>query len=258
MIVKLDKTVGFPDPRDGEESGLFAIGGELSIEQLELAYSYGILPWFPFKPEDNDILDEDGKPYIQWYCPMDRFVLLPGDIHISHSMRQLLKKVYCGYPLVHPLGIQADFNRSGKSYVVSFDRAFDQVIENCGKLREMEEGAWLGPDIKKVFTELHNRQRVFSVDVWEVDESTDESKLVGGLYGVYGGNYFCGESMFSLVPSASKIALIALASSMERLGLKMIDLQFETGHLKSMGGRHISYKEYLEIIYGKENLPLEF
>jgi len=257
MIVKLDKTVGFPDPRNGEESGLFAIGGELSVEQLELAYSYGILPWFPFKPEDNDILDENGQPYIQWYCPMERFVLLPGDIHISHSMRQLMKKVYCSAPFEHPTVEQKTSDLEGKEYVVTINKAFEWVIENCGKLREDEEGAWLGPDIKRVFTELHERGKVFSVEVWRID-ALGEMSLVGGLYGVYGGNYYCGESMFSLEPSASKIALITLASNMDRLGLEMIDLQFETGHLKSMGGRFITYKKYLEIIYGEDNLPMDF
>lgn len=258
MIYQLNEEIAFPDPRDGEEGGLFAIGGDLRQERIELAYSYGILPWFPFKPEDNDILDENGQPYIQWYCPMDRFVLLPGDIHISHSMRQLLKKVHCEYPFDHPLKPKQDTECGQHSYVVTFNQAFEQVIELCSKLREEEEGAWLGPDIKQVFTQLHNIRRVFSVEVWQQDLSSDSRTLVGGLYGFYGGHYFCGESMFSLAPSASKIALIALATNMERFGLEMIDLQFETDHLKSMGGRHISYQEYLSIIYGADNLPLEF
>ncbi len=257
MIYELDKEIaGFPDPRNGESGGLFAIGGDLSKERVELAYAYGILPWFPYKPEDNDILDENGKPYIQWYCPMDRFVLLPGDIHVSHSMRQLLCKVHCDYPFSHPLGnkVQDGFMK----YVVTFNRDFEHVIENCGKLRENEVGAWLGPEIKQVFTQLHEDRKVCSIEVWQFGSEAGQGGLVGGLYGYCGVNYFCGESMFSLVPSASKIALITLAANMEKLGIKMIDLQFETDHLRSMGGRYITYKEYLSIIYGEDHLPLEF
>jgi len=259
MVYTLSEQIGFPDPRHGEEDGLFALGGDLSIPRLQLAYSYGILPWFPYKPEDNDILDEDGRPYIQWFCPMDRFVLLPGDIHISHSMRQLMKQV----TLVGSLALiagegEAEDTGFHTPYEVSFSAAFDQVIEQCGRLRAEMEGAWLGPDIKSAFCQLNRLGRAYSVEVWQVDRNTLQRTLVGGLYGYHGDGYFCGESMFSLVPSASKIALIVLATQMERFGYRMIDLQFETDHLRSMGGRHISYEEYLRIIYGPDNMPLKF
>jgi leucyl/phenylalanyl-tRNA--protein transferase len=134
--------------------------------------------------------------------------------------------------------------RSGK-YKVTFNRDFAGVIENCGKLRIDEDGAWLGPDIVKSFTELHRRKVAASVEVWDGD------RLVGGLYGVALGNVFCGESMFSLVPSASKLALIALAQRLATVPGTIIDCQFETPHLKSMGGRHIPYDEYIRIIRGE-------
>lgn len=215
MIYLLDDDdYSFPDPRQGEEDGLFAVGGHLNPDRLIVAYSNGIFPWFSFRDYE--------EPH--WYCPMQRFVIFPDEIHISHSMRQLI--------------------RSGK-YKVTFNRDFAGVIENCGKLRIDEDGAWLGPDIVKSFTELHRRKVAASVEVWDGD------RLVGGLYGVALGNVFCGESMFSLVPSASKLALIALAQRLATVPGTIIDCQFETPHLKSMGGRHIPYDEYIRIIRGE-------
>lgn len=256
MVYLLKNTTpGFPDPREGDEDGLFAIGGELTPEWLTIAYSYGIFPWFPFRAEDTDLLDENGKPYVQWYCPMDRFVLFRDDIHISHSMKQLFKKV--SYPNVADFLDEQKDLKSFKDYrgefvteyEVTMDMDFRGVIHNCGALRESEEGAWLGPEIKEVYTRLHEELKfAHSVEVWQVNPDTLERKLVGGLFGEKIDNVFCGESMFSLVPSASKIALISLAWNMPKLGLDMIDLQLETPHLKSMGGRHITYKEYMEVM----------
>ncbi len=104
------------------------------------------------------------------------------------------------------------------------------------------EGAWLGPDMTAAYTELHRQGFAAGVEVWEGE------RLVGGLYGVTLGRCFFGESMFSLVPSASKLALIHLAQTLDALGGVMIDCQFETAHLKTMGGRHISYDEYMEYV----------
>lgn len=212
MIYLLDDTLSFPDPRGGEPGGLFAVGGDLSEERLLLAYSYGIFPWFSFRDSD--------MPH--WYCPMERFVIFPKEIHVSHSMRQLINK--------------------GKLRV-TFNQDFDGVIRNCGRLREDMEGAWLGPDIIEAYTRLYEDGYAASVEVWKGEE------LVGGLYGVTVGNVFCGESMFSLVPSASKLALISLARRLEKIPGLIIDCQFETPHLKSMGGRHIPYSEYLSILH---------
>ena len=214
MIFQLNKSITFPDPHLGEDDGLFAVGGDLSVDRLLLAYSNGIFPWYSFRDQ----------PQILWYCPMKRFVIFPDKIHISHSMRTLLNK---------------------DEYSVSINNDFDGVINNCSKLRYDEEGAWLGKDMIKAYTELYLQGFAASVEVWD-----KERKLVGGLYGVSIGPAFFGESMFSLVPSASKIALIFLAKYFQQCGGKLIDCQFETPHLKSMGGEYISYDEYMRIIGG--------
>jgi leucyl/phenylalanyl-tRNA--protein transferase len=118
------------------------------------------------------------------------------------------------------------------------------VIRGCATAqnRNQEEGAWLGPNIIKAYTEMHRQGFAVSVEVWR------EEELVGGLYGITLGKAFFGESMFSLVPNASKLALINLARTLDNLGGKLIDCQFETPHLRSMGGRYIPYEEYLRII----------
>ena len=212
-VFRLDKRLRFPDPHLGEEDGLVAVGGDLSVDRLLFAYSYGFFPWFSFRDQKEPL----------WYCPLQRFVIFPEEIHVSHSMRQLMKTT---------------------SLRVTINQDFEGVIEGCAKAqnRDEEEGAWLGPDIIKAYTELHRQRFAASVEVW------DDERLVGGLYGVNLGSSFFGESMFSLVPNASKLALIFLARTFGELGGKLIDCQFETPHLKSMGGRYISYEEYIRII----------
>jgi leucyl/phenylalanyl-tRNA--protein transferase len=219
-VFQLDDKLWFPDPHLGEEDGLVAVGGDLSIDRLLLAYSNGFFPWFSFRHREEPL----------WYCPLQRFVIFPKEIHISHSMRQLINQ-----------------NR----YMLSINKDFEGVIHGCATAqnRDTEDGAWLGPDIIEAYTELHRQGFAASVEVWEKQE-TDE-RLVGGLYGVNLGRAFFGESMFSLVPSASKLALIHLARMFEILGGLMIDCQFETPHLRSMGGRYIPYEEYISIIRRK-------
>lgn len=230
MVVQLDNDIWFPNPRDGEEDGFFAIGGDLSVDRLLLAYSNGIFPWYSFKKEDNimwpdEFLNPDGTPKIRWYCPMERFVIFPSEVHVSHSMRQLMNK---------------------GEYTVTFNEDFDGVIRGCGEKRIDEPGAWLGPHIIEAYTEMHRQNLAASVEVWD-----QEDNLVGGLYGITMGHCFIGESMFSRVPSASKLALITLAQLMDNGGCKgFIDCQLETPHLRSMGGRFISYDDYIQILKG--------
>lgn len=222
MVFRID-TEGepyFPNPEYGEPGGLLAIGGNLTKEWLLVAYANGIFPWFSFRDYD--------APH--WYCPMERFVILPEEIHVSHSMRNMMNK---------------------RKYGVTFNHAFKDVIESCSRLRIDVDGAWLGPDMIEAYMRLHDAGRAASVEVWEGDE------LVGGLYGVR--HVFCGESMFSLRPGASKLALIALARRLDEMQkLKgsrfLIDCQFETPHLRSMGGRHIPYSEYMRILRGLDNI----
>ena len=169
MVFQLTQKLVFPDPHYGEPDGLLAVGGDLSVDRLLLAYSNGIFPWYAFREKQ-----------IQWWCPLKRFVIFPNEIHISHSMRTFMNK---------------------EQYGVSFNQAFHEVIQTCGNLRMEETGAWLGKDIMKAYIRLHEQGFATSVEVWE------ESCLVGGLYGVTLGKCFFGESMFSLVPNASKLAL---------------------------------------------------
>lgn len=216
MVFQLDDhDLWFPDPYLGEEDGLIAVGGDLSIDRLLLAYSHGIFPWYGFRE----------NPERLWFCPLKRFVIFPDEIHVSHSMRTLMNK--------------------GR-YRVSVNEDFEGVIRHCSELRIHEQGAWLGEEMIEAYQRLFEQGFAASVEVWE------EEKLVGGLYGVTIGSGFFGESMFSLVPSASKLALIVLAKTMQEVGGKIIDCQFETAHLKSMGGRYITYEEYMGILQSEE------
>jgi leucyl/phenylalanyl-tRNA--protein transferase len=219
-VYQLDDRLWFPDPHLGEEDGLVAVGGDLSVDRLLLAYSNGFFPWFSFRYREEPL----------WYCPLQRFVIFPKEIHVSHSMQQLINK---------------------HQYELSINKDFDGVIRGCATAqnRNEEDGAWLGPNIIEAYTELHRQGFAASVEVWEKQESGD--RLVGGLYGVNLGRAFFGESMFSLVPSASKLALIHLARMFDMLGGVMIDCQFETPHLRSMGGRYIPYEEYIALIRKK-------
>lgn len=231
MVFRLSKKLWFPDPRLADDDGCLAVGGDLSVDRLLLAYQNGIFPWFPFKESKEPV----------WYCPHQRFVIFPKEIHISHSMRSLFNK---------------------EKYLFSMNKDFEGVIRNCSRLRIKEKGAWLGEDMIQAFMELFRQGFAVSVEVWEPNLSGDElpfgtsdsstkdfdMRLVGGLYGVSIGKAFFGESMFSLVPSASKMALIFLADFMDSESCSIIDCQLETPHLKSMGGRYISYDEYMEIL----------
>ncbi len=213
MVFKLTDRMVFPDPYYGEPDGLLAIGGDLKVERLLLAYHNGIFPWYSYRSEIGP----------KWYCPLERFVIFPNEIHISHSMRTLIN--------------------SGR-YRMTLNEAFGDVIRWCGKVngRNEEYGTWLGDEIIDAYTKLHDLGYAMSVEVWEGDT------LAGGLYGVCINNSFIGESMFSLVPSGSKLALIHLAKLCQKLPSSLIDCQFETPHLKSMGGRFISYEDYMDIL----------
>lgn len=220
-IFQLDDNLWFPSPYLGETDGLVAVGGDLSPERLLLAYSNGFFPWFSFRDNDEPL----------WYCPLQRFVIFPDEIHISHSMRNLINR--------------------GK-YECTVNRAFGEVIRNCSEAdgRFGKEGAWLGPDIIEAYTEMHRRGAAVSLEVWEKIEQNGDSQcvLAGGLYGIQLGRGFMGESMFSRMPNASKFALICLARLCMKMGWNLIDCQFETPHLKSMGGRHIPYDEYMRLL----------
>jgi leucyl/phenylalanyl-tRNA---protein transferase len=207
MIFRLDERLLFPDPSHAEEDGLLAVGGDLSTSRLLLAYQSGIFPWYN---DDTPIL---------WYSPHERFVLFPDELKVSRSMRQVIK--------------------SGR-FVVTRDKCFEKVIDACSAIgRKDQDGTWITDDMKNAYVHLHNEGNAHSVEVWEQDN------LVGGLYGVQIGTVFCGESMFSLVSNASKMALINLCNSGN---YSLIDCQVHTEYLESMGARMISRKEYMAIL----------
>lgn len=203
MIFQLDERPIFPDPALAEPDGLLAIGGDLSATRLMNAYAQGIFPWY------------SNKQPILWYSPHKRFVLFPAQVKVSKSMRQILK--------------------SGK-FSVTFNHEFLAVVNACASVfRAGQKGTWITGDMEKAYLELHKQGKAHSVEVWQNDE------LVGGLYGVEVNRVFCGESMFSKVGNASKIALINLC---RQKSYAMVDCQMYTKHLESLGAVMISRREY--------------
>jgi leucyl/phenylalanyl-tRNA--protein transferase len=184
---------------------------------LLLAYENGIFPWYN---EDSPIL---------WYAPLERFVLSPAKIRISKSLKQVL--------------------RSNK-FQVTIDKDFSSVIKNCAVIsRKDQDGTWIVSDMQEAYNRLHKAGYAHSVEVWQGEE------LVGGLYGVQIGKVFCGESMFSKVSNASKVALVYLAKN---FGLSLIDCQIPSDHLTKMGAELIPQEEYLSILHTQQSIPYDF
>ena len=207
MIHFLTQKIEFPDVSEATVDGLLAVGGDLSSERLIHAYSKGIFPWF-----------EDSEP-ILWWSPDPRFVLLPKDLKVSKSMKQLLKK---------------------NLFKVTENKAFREVIENCAlSKREGQQGTWITDEMIEAYIKLNKLGYAKSVEVWQNDE------LVGGLYGIAINDIFCGESMFATVSNASKVGLIALVHNSN---YKLIDCQLHTKHLESLGAKHISRQAFLKYL----------
>jgi len=202
----------FPQVQNANTEGLLAVGGDLSVERLMLAYNNGIFPWFN---EDSLIL---------WWSPNPRMVLQPKNIKISKSMRKVI--------------------RAG-SFRLTKNTCFEKVIENCAAMpRNGQDGTWITPQMKEAYIELYKAGRAKSYEVWQ------EDKLVGGLYGIDLGHIFCGESMFSTVANASKFAFIMLAKELEHKGYKLIDCQVYTEHLASLGAEEIPRADFMKILKG--------
>jgi len=207
MVFLLTDQLLFPDPTLADEDGLLAVGGDLSTERLVLAYGQGIFPWY-----------SESEP-ILWYSPHERFVIYPDEIHISHSLKQVAKS---------------------EKYRATWDKDFRQVITHCAKAkRKGQRGTWINDDMIAAYTELHKKGIAHSVEVWHNDS------LAGGLYGVEIGQVFCGESMFSIEPDTSKLALVYLCQSQK---YKLIDCQLHNPHLERMGGRYIDRGEYMRYL----------
>lgn len=208
MIFQLSESeLWFPEPELAEEDGLLAIGGDLSAERLVLAYQTGIFPWF-----------SDESP-ILWYAPHERFVLFPEKLKLSKTMRKLLKT---------------------NKFKVTFDTAFPDVIRACATIsREDQLGTWITNDMEKAYIQLFELGYAHSVEVWENDQ------LAGGLYGVEMNSVFCGESMFSKVSNASKVALISLC---QNKNYKLIDCQVHSDHLESLGAELIYMNQFVNYL----------
>lgn len=206
----LNNRMEFPPVEAANEDGLLAVGGDLSMERLLLAYKNGIFPWF-----NDDSL-------ILWWSPDPRMVLFPKKLRISKSMRKILRE---------------------DSFQLTQNTCFEKVMELCGKVeRSGQDGTWITPEMKSAYTELHKAGWAKSYEVWENGE------LVGGLYGVDLGHVFCGESMFSLKPNASKVAFIKMAQELDQKGYALIDCQVHTDHLESLGAELIPRDRFMKIL----------
>ncbi len=208
-VFQLDSSISFPDPRLAEPDGLLAVGGDLSVERLLLAYSHGIFPWY------------NKSDPICWWCPKERYIIKPSEIHVSHSLQKYMKK--------HEIK-------------VFLNRDFADTMHKCRMKREFAEGTWIHPEMEEAYGKLNDAGYALSV------EAAVDGTIAGGLYGVSIGRCFFGESMYTEQDNGSKIALVALANLLKEHDYLMIDCQFHTDHLESMGGISIDYDEYCALL----------
>ncbi len=196
----------FPPLSQANADGLLCSGGNLSPGMLLSAYRQGVFPWFS---EESPLL---------WWSPDPRFVLEPAELHVSETMKKLLRK---------------------RRFTIKLDTAFGDVIRACSMVsRPGQDGTWICKDMIAAYENLHRLGYAHSIETWQ------EDKLVGGLYGISLGSIFFGESMFSLVPDASKEAFIPLVWKLSEEGFTLIDSQVHTNHVESLGGKHIPRGEY--------------
>ena len=210
-IQLLDENIEFPSVEQANEMGLLAVGGNLSPARLIAAYEHGTFPWF--NPGEE----------ILWWAPKTRAIIPLDGIKIHKSMRNILNR-----------GI----------YKVTYDKCFDEVVKGCATAKRglANEGTWISSDINNAYCNLHVLGLAHSVEVW------DDENLVGGLYGVSIGSMFFGESMFSIAPNASKVALINLAQTLKKWGFGPIDCQIMNDHLMTMGAIEISRDEFQKLL----------
>jgi len=207
-MILLTDDLSFPTHELASPEGVLAVGGDLSVERLLLAYKCGIFPWF-----------EADEP-ILWWSPDPRFVLFPEALKVSKSMKQVLRN---------------------SDFVVTVNTAFADVIDACSKIkRDGQAGTWITNSMRNAYIELHEMGYATSVEVWL------DKELVGGLYGVDLGNgVFCGESMFTKVSNASKVGFITF---IQNTNYKLIDCQVYTSHLESLGAQDIPRDEFLSYL----------
>jgi len=204
----------FPPVSEADEEGILAIGGDLDPERLKLAYKSGIFPWF-----------NEGDP-ILWWSPDPRMVLFLDELIVSKSMRNILNR---------------------NLFKVTLNQNFAAVISNCQNIkRDGQNGTWISNEMIDAYCKLNEQGIAKSVEVWQ------DEVLVGGLYGIDLGHVFCGESMFSKVSNASKVAFIALVNYLQKENYKLLDCQVYNPHLESLGCREIDREEFMSIIENKE------
>lgn len=213
MLALLDAqdSTAFPHPNQAlrEPNGLLAVGGDLSVTRLHHAYRHGIFPWF-----------SPGDPLL-WWSPDPRLVLFPNQVHISRRLAKTLRQ---------------------SRFTLSFDTAFARVIRSCAAPRDEDGGTWLVPEMIAAYDNLHRHGLAHSVEVWQGQQ------LVGGLYGVAIGRVFFGESMFSRVSDASKIALVHLCQRLAEWEFGVIDCQMHTAHLQRMGAVTVPRATFLTLL----------
>lgn len=195
--------------------GLVAAGTDLGVARLIEAYRKGIFPWY-----------SKGDPVL-WWSPDPRMVLFTEELHISKSLQKKLKQ------------IKRHQQQNQFDAIVTTDMAFDAVLEGCASRGQPGTDTWITADMKQAYQRWHAAGDVHSIETWI------NGQLAGGLYGVCLGRMFFGESMFTLTPNASKIALVHLVRFLEHRGIKMIDCQMQTEHLASLGARAIERTEFL-------------
>ena len=214
MIFQLadDPNAPFPDPAlaETDPDGLLAVGGDLSVTRLINAYKNGIFPWFMA-----------GEPLL-WWSPDPRLVLFPEKIHISKSLKKIIRQ---------------------KRFKITIDQCFETVIQACSEPRKDEPETWISNEMKQAYIHLHQAGFAHSFEVWQADQ------LVGGLYGVEIAQAFFGESMFSRASNSSKVALTALTEYALNKKLKCIDCQVSTAHLRSMGAVKIQRQDFLKLLH---------
>jgi leucyl/phenylalanyl-tRNA--protein transferase len=208
-----DPPDAFPDARKAlrEPDGLLAAGGDVGVQRLLAAYPRGIFPWY-----------EEGQPVL-WWSPDPRAVLRPEALHVSRSLRRSLR-------------------RSG--FVVTWDRAFPEVVRRCAEPRAGQSGTWITEAMHESFCRLAGLGWAHSVEIWS------EDVLVGGIYGLSIGRVFFGESMFSRRSDASKIAMVALAEELRRREFALIDCQVVSSHLLTMGAGTMPRRQFLQVLAG--------
>lgn len=204
------KELYFPPVEEASYEGILAIGGDLSVKRLLLAYENGIFPWY-----------NENEP-ILWWSPSERMVVNPNDYKVSKSLRNIINR---------------------NIFEVTINKDFEAVIKNCQKIdRKEQDGTWISNEIIKSYTKLHQLGKAISFEVWQNGE------LVGGLYGVDLGHVFCGESMFSKVSNASKVAFVKLIDYLKQNNYKLLDCQVHNDHLEKLGAFEISRATFMKIL----------